>query len=97
MINGYMGKILNVNLNNGKLQDEELDEKLCRHFYGGFGLGAKIIFERQKAGVDPLGSENILGILSGPLNGTSALSGTRFTVVSKSPLTGTWGDANSGG
>jgi len=92
-----MGKVLLVDLSKGELKDEVLDEKLCRDFIGGYGIGARYLFTQQKAGVDPLGPDNILGILTGPLTGTAALSGTRYTVVGKSPLTGTWGDANSGG
>ena len=92
-----MGKVLFVDLSKGELRDEALDEKLCREFIGGYGIGARIIYSRQKGGVDPLGPENILGFMSGPLTGSPALSGTRYTVVGKSPLTGTWGDANSGG
>lgn len=97
MIGGYMRKVLFVDLSKGELKDEALDEKFCRDFIGGYGFGARIIYSRQKAGVDPLGPENIFGILPGPLTGTPALSSTRYTVVGKSPLTGTWGDANSGG
>ena len=97
MAGGYMGKVLFVNLSTGELEDETLDEKICRGFIGGYGLGARILYSRQKAGVDPLGSENILGFITGPLTGTPAPTGTRYTVVGKSPLTGTWGDANSGG
>jgi aldehyde:ferredoxin oxidoreductase len=97
MPEGYMGKILWVDLSENKLKDEALGEKLCRQFIGGYGIGARIIFSRQKAGVDPLGQDNTLGILTGPFTGTPALSGTRHTVVGKSPLTGGWGDANSGG
>jgi len=97
MARGYMGKMLMVNLSTNELKDEVLDEKLCRQFIGGYGIGARIIFSRQKAGVDPLGPDNILGIVTGPFTGTPALSGTRHTVVGKSPLTGSWGDANSGG
>jgi aldehyde:ferredoxin oxidoreductase len=97
MARGYMGKILLVDLSKNKLRDEALDEKLCRQFIGGYGIGARIIFSRQKAGVDPLGPDSTLGILTGPFTGTPAVSGTRFTVVGKSPLTGGWGDANSGG
>ena len=97
MARGYMGKMLMVDLSRKELKDEVLDEKLSRDFIGGYGIGARILFSRQKAGVDPLGPDNILGILSGPFSGTPALSGTRHTVVGKSPLTGGWGDANSGG
>jgi aldehyde:ferredoxin oxidoreductase len=92
-----MGKALFADLSKNKLKDEALDEKLCRQFIGGYGIGARILFSRQKAGVDPLGPDNILGILTGPFTGTPALAGTRYTVVAKSPLTGGWGDANSGG
>ncbi len=92
-----MGKILFVDLSKGELKDEALDEKLCRDFIGGYGIGARIIYSRQKAGVDPLGPENILGLVTGPLTGTPALMGCRYTAVGKTPLTGGWGDANSGG
>jgi aldehyde:ferredoxin oxidoreductase len=92
-----MGKALFADLSKKELKDEALDEKLCRQFIGGYGIGARILFSRQKAGVDPLGPANILGILTGPFTGTPALAGTKHTVVGKSPLTGGWGDANSGG
>jgi aldehyde:ferredoxin oxidoreductase len=94
---GYMGKILKVDLSKGEFRDDELDERLGRQFLGGYGIGARIIFSEQAAGVDPLGPDNILGFLTGPLTGTQAISGTRYTVAGKSPLTGGWGDANSGG
>ncbi len=98
MAGGYMGKILFVDLSKGELKDEVLDEKLCRDFIGGYGIGARIIYSRQKAGVDPLGPENILGFMTGPLTGTDTPFGSRYgVVVGKSPLTGGWGDANSGG
>jgi aldehyde:ferredoxin oxidoreductase len=97
MARGYMGKILDVNLSTGELKDEALDEKLCRDFIGGYGIGARILYSRMKAGADPLGAESILGFITGPLTGTDAISGTRYTVVGKSPLTGGWGDANCGG
>lgn len=97
MARGYMGKILFVDLTNGKIEEEPLEEKLCRDYMGGYGIGAKILFDRQKPGVDPLGPDNILGFVTGPATGTMALVGSRYTAVGKSPLTGTWGDGNSGG
>lgn len=96
-MNGYMGKMLWVDLNQNKLKEEILDEKLCRDYIGGYGLGARILFDKMKTGINPLGQENILGFLTGPFTGTPALGGSRYVVVGKSPLTGTWGDANSGG
>lgn len=97
MVNGYMGKILWVDLSKGKIREESVDEEICRKFLGGYGLGAYLLFTRMKAGIDPLGPENILGFITGPLTGTPALGGSRYAVVGKSPLTGGWGDANSGG
>ena len=97
MAGGYIGKILFVDLSEGKTWDEPLDESLCNDFMGGYGLGAKIIFDRQKPKVDPLGPEAMLGFVTGPLTGSPALTGSRYCVVGKSPLTGGWGDANSGG
>ncbi|MCP4625149.1 MAG: aldehyde ferredoxin oxidoreductase family protein [bacterium] len=97
MAGGYAGKIAFVDLTNGEIQTETLDENLARDFIGGHGLGARILFERQKKGVDPLGPENILGFTTGPLTGTKTPTGGRYMAVCKSPLTGGWGDANSGG
>ncbi len=94
---GYIGKILHVDLSQGKIDEEVLDEKLYRDFIGGYGLGTRILYSRQKAGVDPLGPDNRLGFVTGPLTGTPALTGTRYCIVGKSPLTETWGDSNSGG
>ncbi|MBT5873656.1 MAG: aldehyde ferredoxin oxidoreductase, partial [Candidatus Latescibacteria bacterium] len=97
MARGYMGKILNVDLSTGKLWDETLDEKLCRDFLGGYGIGAKLLFDRMPGGVDALGPQNLLGFFTGPLTGSPSIEGNRFVVVCKSPLTETWGDANCGG
>jgi len=97
MAHGFMGKILWVDLSKGTITEEPLDEKMARDYLGGYGLGARILFDRQKPGVDPLGPEAILGITTGLLTGTDALGGSRYIMVGKSPLTGGWGDANSGG
>jgi len=97
MAGGYIGKVLFVDLSKGELKDEALDEKLCRDFIGGYGIGARIIYSRQKGGVDALGPESTLGFMTGPLTGTPATMGSRYAVVGKSPLTGGWGDASSGG
>ena len=97
MAGGYMGKTLFVNLSTGETKGETFDERLYRNFIGGYGVGARLLYSRQKPGVDPLGPENTLGFLPGPLTGTPALMGCRYTVVAKSPLTGGWGDANCGG
>jgi aldehyde:ferredoxin oxidoreductase len=96
VVKGYNGKILFVDLTQGSFKEESPPEKMYRDFIGGQGLGARILYERMKPKADPLGPDNILGFLVGPLTGTS-LHGARFQTVAKSPVTGGWGDANSGG
>lgn len=97
MAGGYTGKMLFVDLSSRKVEEQSLDDNFCRKFIGGYGIGASILYRNQKGGVDPLGPDNILGFVTGPLTGTNRCWGSRYTVVAKSPLTGVWGDANSGG
>lgn len=97
MLGGYMGRILWVDLSTRAIWDELLDERLARDYVGGYGLAARITYDRMPAGADPLGPDNILGIVTGPLTGTPCIEGNRFMVTAKSPLTGTWGNANCGG
>jgi aldehyde:ferredoxin oxidoreductase len=97
MTAGYMGKLLFVDLSTGVMKEEKPDQSLYRDFIGGYGLGARVLYSHQKGGVDPLGAENTLGLVTGPLTGTPAPFGCRYVAVGKSPLTGGWGDANCGG
>ena len=92
-----MGKFLFVDLSIGEMNEEPLDENICRNFIGGYGIGARMLYSRQKAGVDPLGPENTLGLLTGPFTGTIVPPGARYMAFARSPLTGGWGEANSGG
>jgi len=97
MAGGFAGKLLNVDLSSGKVEVEIPDESLYRDYIGGYGIGSRVIYSRQRGGVDALGPENIFGLTTGPLAGTHIPFGSRFYAVGKSPITGTWGDANGGG
>lgn len=94
---GLMGKILRVNLTESKVTEEEIPESMARMFLGGSGLATKYLYDEVKKGTDPLGPENKLIFMTGPLTGTPCPSAGRYSVVGKSPLTGTWAQANSGG
>jgi len=94
---GYMGKILLVDLTVGSVREEGVEEGVYRHFIGGLGLGVRFLYERMRAGIDPLGPDNWLGFLPGLLTGTRVPMTGRHMVVTKSPLTGTWCDSNAGG
>lgn len=94
---GLMGKILRVDLTGGKLLDMEIPEKMVKEYLGGRGLADKFLFDENKKGIDPLGPENRLIIMSGLLTGTVSPSASRFSVVTKSPLTNIWAQSSSGG
>lgn len=95
--NGYMGKILRVDLSTGKTGIEPLPEEMIKLYIGGRGIGAKLLFDEVKAGVDPLSPANKLIFTNGPLTDTLALSCSRWIVTTKSPLTGTIFRACAGG
>ncbi|MBM4435626.1 MAG: aldehyde ferredoxin oxidoreductase family protein [Actinobacteria bacterium] len=97
MLGGYMGLNLEVDLTKGTVTAVPLDEQLAREYVGGYGLAARMLYDRIKPGIDPMGPANVLGFFTGPLTGSPSIEGNRFVVVCKSPLTGGWGDANCGG
>ncbi len=94
---GYTGKLLFVDLTAGRTEVRELDEATAKNFFGGPSLGAKILYDEMLAHTDVFSEESMIGFVTGPTNGTGTLLGGRYTVVSKSPVTGGWNDANSGG
>jgi len=97
MGNAYMGKVLHVDLSGGAIETERIPDGVYEQYLGGYGLGARILFDRMPAGADALGPDNILGFVPGLLSGSGALFAGRWMLVAKSPLTGGWGDANCGG
>lgn len=98
MARGYMGRLLTIDLTVGRFKTENVAEDTCRAYVGGYGLAARLLYDRIPAGSDPLGPENTLCFMTGPLTGTPAVIGSRFVVAAKSPKTaGGWGDANCGG
>ncbi|MCX6084937.1 MAG: aldehyde ferredoxin oxidoreductase family protein [Caldiserica bacterium] len=93
----YCGRILWVNLTTGTFATEELPESFYRMYLSGLGLAASLLYQHIPAGTDPLGPDNILAFVSGLLTGSGSLFTGRWMAAAKSPLTGTWGDANCGG
>jgi len=93
----FMGKLLRVDLTGHKITVEETNQVWAKQFLGGAGLATKYFYEEVPGGVDPLGLDNKLIFMTGPLTGTASASASRYSVVAKSPQTGLWGQANSGG
>ncbi|RKY83193.1 aldehyde ferredoxin oxidoreductase [candidate division KSB1 bacterium] len=94
---GLMGKVLLIDLSSKIINEEKLDINIIRNYLGGRGYGSKILYDRLSAGTEPFSPENLLIFATGPLTGTTAPTSGRFSVSTKSPLSGTILDANSGG
>ena len=96
-MHGYMGRILRVDLTAGTVREEPLNEAYAREFVGGSGLAARYACDMVTSETDPLGPENPLIFMTGPMVGTAMPSAGRYSVCALSPITGLWGEANSGG
>lgn len=94
---GYMKKILRIDLNTMKVKVDQLDNEIAEKYIGGSGLGAKILYDETSDDLDPLGPDNLLIFAVGPFTGTRVYNSNRLEVISKSPLTGIYAEANCGG
>lgn len=61
MLKGYMGKIVCVDLSRRESKAVQLDESICSNFLGGYGIGAKLLYDFQKPNTDRLNPESIIG------------------------------------
>jgi len=93
----WAGKILRVNLTAGTVTPEPLNMEWAHAYLGSRGLGSKYLINEIDPKVDPLSPENKLIWATGPLTGTMASTGGRYTVITKGPLTGAIACSNSGG
>ena len=90
-------KILRVDLTKGTCQAEALNMEWAEQFLGQRGLATKYLAEEMDPKADPLSPENVLIFATGPLTGTSAATGGRYSVITKGALTGATACSNSGG
>ena len=92
----YMGKLLFIDLTRQEFSTLDFPQDLKDAFVGGKGVGARLLYDLLPAGCDPLGQDNVIMFMSGPLTGTLAPA-MRGCVITKSPLTGTFLDSYFGG
>jgi len=97
MPNGYNGKILHVDLTKGELTVEEPKEAFYRKYLGGSAMGMHYILRDMPKGVDPLGPENVLTLMTGVTTGAPISGQSRLNANAKSPISGGIGDSQSGG
>ncbi|MFW6265182.1 MAG: aldehyde ferredoxin oxidoreductase family protein [Halanaeroarchaeum sp.] len=95
-IGGFNDRVARIDLSSETVDYQSIDDEDAKKYIGGRGLGVKYVFD-QGADVDPLGPDNLLAFMNGPLTGTQATMSGRIAVVTKSPLTNTVTDSHHGG
>ncbi|MFP4591569.1 MAG: aldehyde ferredoxin oxidoreductase family protein, partial [Halobacteriales archaeon] len=95
-IGGFRDHIARIDLGSGSIEYEGIDEDDARKYIGARGLGVKYVFD-QGPEVEPLGPDNLLAFMTGPLTGTQTTMSGRIAVCTKSPLTNTVTDSHHGG
>ncbi|MEN3009426.1 MAG: aldehyde ferredoxin oxidoreductase family protein [Candidatus Bipolaricaulaceae bacterium] len=93
---GVAGRVLSVDLSTGTVRTEEIPERTLRLFLGGWGLAAKLAWDRIPKGADPLGPENVVAMAPGLLTGTGIPTASKTAFSFRSPLTGTIGRSMAG-
>jgi len=96
-MNGWTGKILRINLTKRTSAAKEIAPDVYSSFVGGKGLGAYLLYQELQPGCNPLSPSNVLLFMTGPLQGLPAVMTGRWTLVTKSPLTGLFLDSHCGG
>ncbi|MDW8392017.1 MAG: aldehyde ferredoxin oxidoreductase family protein [Oscillochloridaceae bacterium] len=95
-LGGFANRIAHVDLSAGTVEYRGIPEAWARKYIGARGLGVRYLLENGPQ-VDPLGPDNLLCFMNGPLTGTEANMSGRMAIVTKSPLTGTVTDSHHGG
>lgn len=94
---GYCGRILYVDLTSGKMEERELTPEMAQEYMGGVSLASRLLFDMKGYEADPLGPENPIIFMTGPLAGTPMPGSSRVQVAARSPLTGGFGSSSCGG
>lgn len=97
LMHGYFGELLDVNLSKEQIGEFAIPEAWIKKHLGGRGLGTRFLLDKLKVGVDPLGPENILVLITGPLQGTNFPGAGKHAVMAKSPKTKAINESYAGG
>lgn len=96
-MHGWHGRLLRVDLTHQEVSIETIAPKVLKDYIGGRGLAIRYLYDEVDPQVDPFAPENKLIFATGPLTATTAPTGNRYMVITKSPLTGALAHSNSGG
>jgi len=94
---GYVGKVARINLSTKKIKIEELDRKLADEYIGSVGIAGKVLLDEVPSWAGGFDPANLLIYTTGPVTGTITQTAGRHSIVTKSPLTGCFGDSSAGG
>jgi len=94
---GWTGNVLRVDLEKPQVTVESLNPRVAEKYLGGRGLGIKYLYDEVDPTLDALDPRSKLLFATGPLTGTGAPGGSRYMVLSKSPLTGAIAHSSAGG
>ncbi len=96
-IGGMTGTILRVDLSSSTITKESTPLEALPDYLGARGLGAYIFTREVKPEVDPLGPDNRLVFMNGPLAGSLIPGNNKVNLTFKSPLTNSYSFSMCGG
>ena len=94
---GYMNRLLHIDLTTRSVTTTEMNPVYLKQYVGGSALAARLFFEAGGFDIPPLSPQSPLIVMTGPMTGTTFPGTSRFVMAARSPLTGIWGEAASGG
>lgn len=94
---GVGGEVLWIDLTEEEIDAQPIDKSMVNKFLFGAGFLSKVLFDHIPTDVDPLSSDNVLGIATGLLTGSMFPQASRHVVAALSPLTGIWGESHAAG
>ncbi len=96
-MDGLHNMVLHINLSQRSFEEEPIDDEVYKELLGGKGLGAYLLLNNTKAGIDPLSKDNVIIFAVGPVTDTKVFGSSRYGAFTKSPLTGIFGESYAGG
>lgn len=97
MLKGYCGRLLYVDLTDGKISEASLPEDTASKFLGGVGIAARLLWDLVPEELDPFSADNVLVIMTGPFVGSPVPSSPKYTISTISPLTGLYSYSQASG
>ena len=97
MAGSINGRILRVDLTEGRIWTEEPGDAFYRKYPGGRAIIAHYLLTEVPPETDALGPDNRLIFAMGPITGVQLPGNARHSVGAKSPLTGFYGEGEAGG